>query len=115
MPGPRSYTGEDVVELSCHGPLCARRDVSQLAAQGARLAEPGDFTRRAYLNGRLSFEAEAVAELISARSIVRAHRRQLETDRRDRDRARRLLDVVARLIAPDFPGTNRGLPECARH
>ena len=70
MPGPDSYTGEDVVELSCHGsPVLLAEIVSKLVAGRARLAAPGEFTRRAYLNGRLDLiQAEAVALLIGART-----------------------------------------------
>ena len=65
---PRSYTREDVVELSCHGgPLSARRLLDALLAAGARAARPGEFTLRAFLNGRLDLaQAEAVADLIHA-------------------------------------------------
>lgn len=68
MRGPRSYTSEDVVELACHGsPALLRLVVDGLIASGARLAEPGEFTRRAFLNGRLELaRAEAVAILIAA-------------------------------------------------
>ena len=67
--GPRSYTGEDVVELSCHGgSVPARRVLETLWKAGARPAEPGEFSRRAFLNGRLDLaQAEAVADLIAAR------------------------------------------------
>src|ERR671935_3295516 len=70
MRAPHSYTGEDVVELSCHGsPALLRVVVDRLRERGARLAEPGEFTRRAFLNGRLDLaRAEAVALLISART-----------------------------------------------
>ena len=65
---PRSYTREDVVELSCHGgTLPAERVLAALLAAGARLARPGEFTLRAFLNGRLDLaQAEAVADLIHA-------------------------------------------------
>jgi tRNA modification GTPase len=71
---PRSYTREDVVELSCHGgELPARRVLAALLAAGARLARPGEFTLRAYLNGRLDLaQAEAVADLIHA-TTEKAH------------------------------------------
>lgn len=67
---PKSYTGEDVVELSCHGGLAVTREVLRRVLEaGARLAGPGEFTKRAFLNGKLSLtQAEAVADLISARS-----------------------------------------------
>ena len=70
MPGPRSYTGEDVVEISGHGGSLNMQHLLQLfVALGARLAGPGEFTRRAFINGRLDLtQAEAVAELIAARS-----------------------------------------------
>ncbi|MCF7935833.1 MAG: tRNA uridine-5-carboxymethylaminomethyl(34) synthesis GTPase MnmE [Synergistales bacterium] len=67
---PRSYTGEPVVELHCHGgSLVAREIVEESVAIGARIAEPGEFTRRAFLNGRIDLpQAEAVLGLIRARS-----------------------------------------------
>jgi len=70
MRGPHSYTGEDVVEINCHGGyLPARRCLEQVLAAGFRLAEPGEFTRRAYLNGRLDIsQAEAVIDIIRAKS-----------------------------------------------
>ncbi len=70
MKAPYSYTREDVVEISCHGgTLVARRILEILLTAGARLAEPGEFTRRAFLNGRIDLtQAEAVLELIRARS-----------------------------------------------
>ncbi len=70
MPGPHSYTGEDVVEVQCHGgPLTAKLAMEALLANGARMAQPGEFTKRAFLNGRLDLtQAEAVADLVSATS-----------------------------------------------
>ena len=67
---PRSYTGEDTVEFSCHGSSSVVAELLRLAiAAGARMAEPGEFTRRAYLNGKLDLsQAEAVADLIAASS-----------------------------------------------
>jgi tRNA modification GTPase len=71
---PRSYTREDVVEISCHGgELPARRVLAALLAAGARLARPGEFTLRAFLSGRMDLaQAEAVADLIHA-ATERAH------------------------------------------
>src|SRR5205823_8309249 len=71
---PRSYTGEDVIEISCHGaPVVLRHAVSRAAAAGARLAEPGEFTLRAYLNGRIDLpQAEAVRDLIDATTLYQA-------------------------------------------
>ena len=75
---PNSYTGEDVVELSCHGGLFVVNKLLQAVLDnGGRLAEPGEFTKRAFLNGKLDLtQAEAVADLISARSEA-AHRSSL--------------------------------------
>lgn len=78
---PHSYTGEDVCELACHGGRATTTAVLRAALQaGARLAEPGEFTQRAFLNGRLDLaQAEAVAEVIRARteSARRVAQRQL--------------------------------------
>jgi tRNA modification GTPase len=70
MPAPASLTGEDVVELHCHGgPYIVRRVLTLAMATGARMAEPGEFSRRAFLNGRIDLtEAEAIADLVEARS-----------------------------------------------
>jgi tRNA modification GTPase len=70
MRGPTSYTGEDVVEVQAHGgPLNLERLLEVFVKLGARLAEPGEFTRRAFLNGRMDLsQAEAVAEIVAARS-----------------------------------------------
>lgn len=70
MKGPRSYTREDVVELHCHGGyLVVQRVLDVCLSAGARLAEPGEFTRRAYLNGRIDLcQAEAVMDLIQSRT-----------------------------------------------
>ena len=74
MLAPRSYTREDVVEFHCHGGLMAVQQVLQLCLdQGARLAEPGEFTLRAFLNGRLDLtQAEGVADLVAAQSSLAA-------------------------------------------
>jgi tRNA modification GTPase len=71
---PRSYTSEDVVEISCHGaPVVLRFLVEQCLAAGARLAEPGEFTLRAFLNGRMDLtQAEAVRDLIEAQTLYQA-------------------------------------------
>jgi tRNA modification GTPase len=68
FPAPHSYTGEDVVEISCHGSLYVQQAILQaLMGAGARMADPGEFTMRAYLGGRLNLsQAEAVADLIEA-------------------------------------------------
>ena len=70
---PHSYTGEDMAEINLHGnPLILKRVLQRLLEEGARLAEPGEFTKRAFLNGKLDLtQAEAVAELISAKTELR--------------------------------------------
>src|SRR5438270_2927253 len=66
--GPKSYTGEDVVEISGHGsPYVLQQIIQACVHQGARLAKPGEFTQRAFLNGKLDLaQAEAVADLIAS-------------------------------------------------
>jgi tRNA modification GTPase len=74
FPGPQSYTGEDMLELQGHGgPAVLQRLLGRCLELGARIAEPGEFTRRAFLNGKLDLaQAEAVADLIGARSEAAA-------------------------------------------
>ena len=74
MLAPRSYTREDVVEFHCHGGIMAVQKVLQLCiSRGARLAEAGEFTLRAFLNGRLDLtQAEGVADLVNAQSSPRS-------------------------------------------
>ncbi len=110
MRAPRSYTGEDVVEIHCHGGASVvRRIVEVLLDNGARLAVPGEFTRRAFLNGRLDLaQAEAVCDLIqastdAARTIAL---RQLNGKLSEviKDLRNRLIDVAAEIEARlDFP------------
>ncbi|GIT71483.1 MAG: hypothetical protein Ct9H300mP28_12970 [Pseudomonadota bacterium] len=70
MRSPRSYTTEDVVEIQCHGsPFIMRRILDLVLRQGARLAETGEFTQRAFLHGRIDLtQAEAVLDLVHASS-----------------------------------------------
>lgn len=100
MRAPRSYTREDVVEFHCHGGLAAQRAVLRLVLRlGARLAEPGEFTRRAFLNGRIDLaQAEAVAAVVAARSnaALRASVRQLDGGLSERLRKLR-ADLVGAL------------------
>lgn len=84
MEGPRSFTGEDVVEIHCHGgPIVLGLVCEACVGAGARLAEPGEFTKRAFLNGRLDLsQAEAVLDTITARSeaSLRLAQRHLRGD-----------------------------------
>ena len=107
---PRTFTREDVVEISCHGGLLpARLVLDALLAAGARLAEAGEFTKRAFLNGRLDLaQAEAVADLILARTdlAVSAANEQLagKLSQRIRELRADLLTTLAHVEAHiDFP------------
>jgi len=107
---PHSFTGEDVVEISCHGGVVASRLALEAVLRGgARLADPGEFTRRAFLNGRLDLaQAEATIDLVQARTgaAFDAARRRLEGElsRRVSSVADRLLGVMAEIEARgDFP------------
>ena len=107
---PASYTGEDMVELSCHGGwLIPSLVVDACVRAGARTAEPGEFTRRAYLRGKLDLtQAEAIADLIEARSraLHRAALTQLERGLSGRVAAlrERLVKLEALLVHHiDFP------------
>ena len=110
MRQPRSYTREDVAEISCHGGiLITRRVLDAVLAHGVRVAEPGEFTRRAFLNGRLDLtQAEAVIDLINARTQAshRAAINQLDgaLSRRLRTLREALIQVSVYLEAGiDFP------------
>jgi tRNA modification GTPase len=110
FPGPQSYTGEDVVEISAHGSPVVLQGILQAAmAAGARLAEPGEFTLRAFLHGKLDLvQAEAVADLIDAVTPLQARAAfdQLEGTLTTaiREIESGLFDLMARLEASlDFP------------
>jgi tRNA modification GTPase len=115
FPGPHSYTGEDLVEISTHGGLVVpAAALGALVAAGARPAEPGEFTRRAVLNGKMDLlQAEATADLIDAGSPAQRRRalQQLERGLSDRLAALRseILELEA-LIAYDidFPEEDEG-------
>src|SRR5208337_307194 len=102
---PHSYTTDDVVEISCHGsPVVLRHVVEMSVACGARLAEPGEFTMRAFLNGRLDLtQAEAVRDLIESQTLYQAQvaARQLEggLSKRLQPIKQRLVELIAILEA----------------
>lgn len=81
MRGPKSYTREDVIEINCHGGVYVLKKILELViSRGARLAEPGEFTKRAFLNGRIDLsQAESVMEMIQAKNeyALRSSVRQL--------------------------------------
>ena len=110
MPGPHSYTGEDVVEIQCHGGIQSLKTILGLTfTKGARPAEPGEFTKRAFLNGRMDLaQAEAVMDIINARSeealklALRQQKGQLSAEIRSIRSA--VKDVVIHLEAViDYP------------
>jgi tRNA modification GTPase len=110
MRAPRTFTREDVVEITCHGGLLpAKLVLDAILAAGARLAEPGEFTRRAFLNGRLDLaQAEAVADLIHSRTelALRAANEQLagKLSRRINELRDDMLKTLAHVEAHiDFP------------
>jgi tRNA modification GTPase len=110
MRAPRTFTCEDVVEITCHGGILPAKMVLDAAlANGARLAEPGEFTRRAFLNGRIDLaQAEAVADLIHSRTelALRAANEQLAGKLSQRINKLRdeMLDILAHVEAHiDFP------------
>ena len=102
---PRSYTAEDVVEISCHGsPVVLRHALERACAAGARLAEPGEFTLRAYLNGRIDLpRAEAVRDLIDATTLyqarIAAQQAEGSVSRRLKPVKEQLLELIALLEA----------------
>jgi len=105
FPGPNSYTGEDLVEFSCHGSMpVLRRLVAMLVDAGARPARPGEFTLRAVINGRIDLtQAEAINRLVRARTLLQAEQavEQLKgaVSRRVKKIDAVLLDAVARMGA----------------
>ena len=110
MHAPRTYTGEDIVEFNCHGgivPLTAVLDL--VVKNGARIAEPGEFTKRAFLNGRLDLaQAEAVAELIASKTDLSRKIAVEALAGKLSDTVNRLNDQLAGLLAEieasiDFP------------
>src|SRR3989344_2849155 len=82
MKGPKSYTGEDTVEISCHGGgLISRKILERLYEVGARPAQPGEFSLRAFLNGKIDLaQAEAVQELIAAKGNYALEQAQKQLD-----------------------------------
>ena len=101
---PHSYTTDDIVEISAHGSPVVLRHVVELAlARGARLAEPGEFTMRAFLNGRIDLtQAEAVRDLIESQTLYQA-----------KVAAQQLEGALSRRLAADQAETG-GADRCAR-
>ncbi len=110
MRGPRTYTREDTVEINCHGGiLTARRLLSLCLQNGVRLAEPGEFTKRAFLNGRIDLtQAEAVMDLIRARTerahALAVHELEGHLSAKVNDVREQLITMLAHIEAHiDFP------------
>ena len=110
MRGPQSFTAEDVIEVQCHGGIIVVREILKvLLRQGARLAEPGEFTKRAFLNGRIDLtQAEAVIDIIEAKSeqSLAVAVKQLDGTLAGMIRAIReqLIELISHLeVAIDYP------------
>lgn len=110
MRAPHTYTREDVIEINCHGGLLATNRILQLVLSfGARMAEPGEFTKRAFLNGRLDLsQSEAVMDLIRAKTdkSMKVALNQLDGDlsRLIRNLRQDILDVLAQVeVNIDYP------------
>src|SRR5216110_3337404 len=110
MRAPRTFTREDAVEVTCHGGILAAKLVlDALLENGARLAEPGEFTKRAFLNGRLDLaQAEAVADLIQSRTELALSAAQEQLAGKLSQRINQLRDDLMRTLAHveahiDFP------------
>jgi tRNA modification GTPase len=97
---PRSYTGEDVVELSCHGsPVILRRVLELVTRKGARIAEPGEFTFRAFINKRIDLaQAQAVRDLINAQTEYQARVATMQLEGALSNRLTPLKDAVVQII-----------------
>ena len=115
FPAPNSYTGEDTVEISCHGGILVTRTVLEtLLKAGARVAEAGEFTKRAFISGRLSLiDAEAIGSLLEAKSReeMRLHSSEQRDKRRERvEQIRReLVDLMSSIYARiDYPDEDLG-------
>lgn len=110
MLAPKTYTREDVIEINCHGGLVATNKILQLVlSNGARMAEPGEFTKRAFLNGRIDLsQAEAVMDLIRAKTdrSMKVALNQLDGDlsRLIKSLRQDILDVLAQVeVNIDYP------------
>lgn len=110
MRAPYSYTGEDVVEIQCHGSTAALKKTLQLVISlGSRLAEPGEFTKRAFLNGRLDLaQAESVMDIIKSRSEralkMAVHNQQGLLSQEINTLRANLVDVMVQIeVAIDYP------------
>lgn len=107
---PKSYTGEDVCEINCHGGVQITREILQLVlANGARLAEPGEFSKRAFLNGKMDLtKAEAVINLVNSKNTTQARiaANNLEGDlyKKIKEVREELIELMAHIeVSVDYP------------
>lgn len=110
MKGPRSFTAEDTIEINCHGGVVATNKVlEQIIKQGVRLAEPGEFTKRAFLNGRIDLsQAEAVIDIINAKTDLSMKSALMQSEglisKEIRGLREKLLSTIAHIEATvDYP------------
>lgn len=101
MKGPKSFTAEDTVEINCHGGIIATNKVLELViTAGARLAEPGEFTKRAFLNGRIDLsQAEAVIDIIRAKTELSMKSAVLQAGGKISEIINEIRDTLIKLIA----------------
>lgn len=101
MRGPHSYTAEDVVEIQCHGGVVLLKKILELTFRmGARPAEPGEFTKRAFLNGRLDLsQAEAVMDLIHSQNEMAVNQAMRQLRGSVRDKVKKLREVILYHVA----------------
>lgn len=110
MKGPRSFTAEDTIEINCHGGVVATNKVlEQVIKQGVRIAEPGEFTKRAFLNGRIDLsQAEAVIDIINAKTDLSMKSALMQSEglisKEIRGLREKLLSTIAHIEATvDYP------------
>ena len=101
MKGPRSFTAEDTIEINCHGGVVATNKVLEtVIRQGARLAEPGEFTKRAFLNGRIDLsQAEAVIDIITSKTELSMKSALMQSEGVISKEIRALRDKIISIIA----------------
>lgn len=101
LEGPKTYTGEDCVEIYCHGSTIATKNIVTLAIDnGARLAQPGEFTKRAFFNGRIDLsQAEAVADVINANTQSASDMALNQLSGRLKENVTKLMDILTKQIA----------------
>ncbi len=120
MKSPTSYTTEDIVEINCHGGTVVTRKILEILLRaGIRLAEPGEFTKRAFLNGRIDLtQAEGIIDMIHAKTDtqaqIAAHQMEGNITKKVKDYRDQLLDLIAQIeMAIDYPDQEEDIIETA--